>query len=180
MKKVETGIPDLWVIETQLLGDHRGYFLESFSHEKFSGLGLRTEWIQDNCSLSKKNVLRGLHLQRAPFQQAKLVRVSSGCVWDVAVDCRKNSATLGRWFGLELSEENHKMLLIPEGFAHGFCVLSDDVRFEYKVSAPYAPGHEVGICWDDPTLNITWPIQNPILSSKDQQNIDFIEFTRKF
>jgi dTDP-4-dehydrorhamnose 3,5-epimerase len=170
MKIIETGIKDLVVIEPQVFGDHRGYFLESFKKDWFKEHFPDLEFIQDNESQSQRGVLRGLHFQNPPFAQTKLVRVIHGEVLDVAVDLRKDSPTYGQHVSILLSAENKKQFLIPKGFAHGFVVLSDSAIFSYKVDNPYAPQHEDGIMWNDNDLKIDWLIsdQEVQLSAKDQ------------
>lgn len=168
MKKIETGIEGLFVLEPRVFEDPRGYFMETFNQKTFSDLGLRTDWVQDNHSRSSRGVLRGLHFQK-PNPQAKLVRVSSGVVYDVAVDLRPDSKTFGKWHGVELSVQNKRMFLIPEGFAHGFCVVSETADFLYKCSALYSPKDEQGMLWNDPALGIPWPLTEPILSEKDKK-----------
>jgi dTDP-4-dehydrorhamnose 3,5-epimerase len=164
-----TAIPDLLVLEPQVFGDARGFFFESFNQQEFSrATGLNLNFVQDNHSRSAKGVLRGLHYQ-VQQPQGKLVRVVRGAVFDVAVDIRKNSNTFGQWVGMELSEDNHKQMWIPPGFAHGFVVLSDSADFLYKTTEYYAPQHERCIAWDDPAIGITWPSGlQPKLSAKDQ------------
>ena len=164
-----TAIPDLWVLEPQVFGDARGFFFESFNQQEFSrATGLNLNFVQDNHSRSAKGVLRGLHYQ-VQQPQGKLVRVVRGAVFDVAVDIRKNSNTFGQWVGMELSEDNHKQMWIPPGFAHGFVVLSDSADFLYKTTEYYAPQHERCIAWNDPAIGITWPSGlQPTLSAKDQ------------
>lgn len=174
MKATPTAIPDVMVIEPNVFGDARGFFFESFNSKVFGeAVGQHVEFVQDNHSRSAKGVLRGLHyqLQRS---QGKLVRVVSGAVFDVAVDIRKSSPTFGRWVGIELSEENHRMLWMPPGFAHGFLVLSESADFLYKTTDYYAPAHERCIAWDDPALAIAWPTGPiPTLSVKDQSGQQF-------
>jgi dTDP-4-dehydrorhamnose 3,5-epimerase len=163
-------IDGLYVIEPQVFPDARGYFFESYNEEAFHAAGLDMKFVQDNQSKSVKGVLRGCHFQKT-HPQGKLVRVISGRVYDVAVDMRKNSPTLGKWFGVELTGENNKMFYIPEGFAHGFLVLSDEAVFTYKCTDFYAPGDEGGMKWDDPEVGIKWPVEEGmkvILSDKDQ------------
>jgi dTDP-4-dehydrorhamnose 3,5-epimerase len=164
-----TAIPDLLVLEPQVFGDARGFFFESFNQQEFSrATGLNLNFVQDNHSRSAKGVLRGLHYQ-VQQPQGKLVRVVRGAVFDVAVDIRKNSNTFGQWVGMELSEDNHKQMWIPPGFAHGFVVLSDSADFLYKTTQYYAPQHERCIAWNDPAIGITWPSGlQPTLSAKDQ------------
>jgi len=161
-------ILDVILVEAKSFEDQRGYFLENYNELIFYENGVSTKFIQDNFSYSKKNVLRGLHFQRNPKAQAKLVTVFSGEIFDVAVDLRKNSPTYRKWVGEILSDQNHKSLYIPEGFAHGFCVLSEDATVLYKINQEYSPKHESGIIWNDPELNISWPISEPTLSKKDQ------------
>ncbi len=169
MKIIETSIPELHIFEPTIFGDDRGFFFESFNEKTFTELTGRTDkFVQDNHSRSTKNVLRGLHYQ-IQQPQGKLVRVVSGEVFDVAVDLRKNSGTFGHWAGVVLSEKNKRMLWIPPGFAHGFLVLSESTDFIYKTTDYYAPKHERTLAWDDPDLNIKWPLDDaPVLSTKDQ------------
>ena len=158
MKITPTELPDLLLIEPKVFGDARGFFFESFSQRAFDeAVGRHVEFVQDNHSRSARGVLRGLHFQRPPHAQGKLVRVSSGSVFDVAVDVRRSSPTFGRWLGLELSAENQRQLWIPPGFAHGFLVLSDSADFLYKTTDYYAPASEGSVRWDDPTIDIRWP-----------------------
>ena len=168
MKLVETSIPDLIVIEPQVFGDDRGFFLESWSETKFAGLGLDLTFVQDNHSRSAKGVLRGLHFQN-PNPQGKLVRVTAGRVWDVAVDLRRSSPTFGKWEGVELSAENKRMFWVPPGFAHGFLSLEDGTDFLYKCTATYEPANEHSLLWNDPELDIDWPLDGiePQLAAKD-------------
>lgn len=166
MKVTETPLKNLLVIEPSVFPDARGFFYESYQHQRYREHGI-PELVQDNVSRSCKNTLRGLHYQ-LPNSQGKLVSVIRGSVWDVAVDIRKSSPTFGQWFGVVLDEDNHKQLYVPPGFAHGFCVLSEEVDFLYKCSDYYHPENEHGIMWNDPEINITWPINNPILSDKDK------------
>lgn len=172
----QTAIPDVFVFEPKVFGDARGFFYESFNENAFAeATGLRPRFVQDNHSKSAKNVLRGLHYQMQQ-PQGKLVRVSQGAVFDVAVDMRAKSPTFGQWVGELLSDENKKMLWVPEGFAHGFVVLSDTAEFLYKTTDFYAPQHERCVLWNDPTLSINWPIsQTPSLSAKDALGIRFLE-----
>jgi dTDP-4-dehydrorhamnose 3,5-epimerase len=167
---IPTNIPDVLIIEPRVYGDARGFFYESFNEEAFKqATGLSVQFVQDNHSRSAKGVLRGLHYQiKQP--QGKLVRVVRGRVFDVAVDIRKSSPYFGQWAGVELTEDNHRQLWIPPGFAHGFLVLSDSADFLYKTTDYYAPEHERSILWNDPALGIHWPSESPpILSVKDQQ-----------
>ena len=160
MKFTQTPLAGLLVIEPQVFGDERGYFYESYSKEKFAENGITEEFVQDNQSFSEKGIVRGLHFQKPPFSQSKLVRVITGEVFDVAVDLRPDSPTFGKWFGTTLSEENKKMMYIPVGFAHGFCVTSETTIFFYKCGALYSPQYEGGIIWNDPAVGIQWPIEN--------------------
>ncbi len=156
MQFIETPIKDLLIIEPKLWNDSRGYFYESFSAKAFAEKGIDATFVQDNQSLSQKGTLRGLHAQAPPFAQGKLVRVLQGSVLDVAVDIRKNSATYGQHFTIELSSQNHKQLWVPPGFLHGFLTLEDHTIFSYKVSNYYDKTSEFGIVWNDPTLQINW------------------------
>jgi len=162
-------IPEIVLIKPKVFGDERGFFMETFKRSDFERFGIREEWVQDNHSRSKKGVLRGLHYQLNPKAQAKLVRVVKGAVFDVAVDIRKGSPTYGKWVSVILSEENKYMIYIPKGFAHGACTLADDTEIIYKVSDFYSPEHEAGIIWNDPSLNIDWPVKRPILSERDSK-----------
>jgi dTDP-4-dehydrorhamnose 3,5-epimerase len=172
VKVIPTPIADVFIIEPKVFGDERGFFFESFNRRQFAELtGRDVDFVQDNHSRSVKNVLRGLHYQ-IQQPQGKLVRVVQGAVFDVAVDIRRSSPTFGRHVGLELSAENKRMLWIPEGFAHGFLVLSDTAEFLYKTTDYWRPEYERSICWNDPTLAINWPLQTaPILSAKDAQGM---------
>lgn len=174
MKAVPTAIPDVLIIEPQVFGDERGFFFESFNQKRFDELvGRPVRFVQDNHSRSKKNVLRGLHYQ-IQQPQGKLVRVCVGEVFDVAVDLRRSSPTFGNWIGVKLSAENKRQLWIPEGFAHGFVVLSDHAEFLYKTTDYWAPQHERTIAWNDPDLAIEWPIdEEPILAAKDAAGLPF-------
>ncbi len=166
MNRIETEIPGVVILEPKVFGDARGFFMETFSAERYRQAGIDGPFVQDNISVSQKGVLRGLHFQN-PNPQAKLVEVLQGEVFDVAVDIRKGSPTFGKWIGATLSADNHRQFFVPAGFAHGFCVLSDMAMFHYKCSAYYAPASEGGIAWNDPDIGITWPIQTPVLSAKD-------------
>ena len=168
MKVIETTLKDCLIIEPVVFGDERGFFLETFHVSRYSDLAsISVQFIQDNHSRSSKDVLRGLHFQKTK-PQGKLVRVVRGEVFDVAVDLRKESNTFGKWEAVILSEENKKQLWVPEGFAHGFLVLSEIADFEYKCTDYYDPTDEDCILWSDTDLNISWPVENPILSTKDQ------------
>ncbi|MCX8649093.1 dTDP-4-dehydrorhamnose 3,5-epimerase [Gilliamella sp. B2776] len=168
MQIIETKIPDVKIINPKVFGDQRGFFLETFEQKRYQEkLKINLTFVQDNHSRSQKNVLRGLHFQKQN-PQGKLVRVVRGEVFDVAVDIRKDSSTYGKWVGVLLSEENKSQLWIPPGLAHGFLVLSDIADFEYKCTNYYDPNSEGCLLWNDPTVNITWPISTPILSEKDK------------
>ena len=169
MKVMETVLPGVLIIEPKVFGDHRGFFLETFQAERYREAGIRLPFVQDNHSRSGQGVLRGLHFQRSR-PQGKLVSVSRGAVYDVAVDINPDSPTCGRFVGVELNDENHRQLWIPPGYAHGFCVLSDIADFQYKCTDYYAPEDEGGLLWNDPEINIPWPVDNPQLSAKDQHN----------
>ncbi|MFY9476107.1 MAG: dTDP-4-dehydrorhamnose 3,5-epimerase [Aquabacterium sp.] len=177
MKFTQTAIPDVVVIEPPVFGDARGWFMESFNQPKFMaglaelGLPAPRPFLQDNHSCSQAGVLRGLHFQRAPHAQGKLVRVTKGRAFDVAVDIRAGSATFGQWVGVELSAENNKQLWLPEGFAHGFVALEDDTHFLYKTTDVYAKDCEGSIAWNDPEIGIEWPLEGlpPQLAAKDEQ-----------
>jgi len=171
MKVVETAIPGLLILEPKVFGDARGFFMESFNAQTFRALTrLDVDFVQDNHSRSGKGVLRGLHYQ-IEQAQGKLVRVVRGAVFDVAVDLRRSSPTFGRWDGVELTEDNHRQLWIPPGFAHGFLVTSDTADFLYKTTDYYAPQHERSLAWNDPTVGVDWPLHRldgaPLLSAKD-------------
>ena len=161
-------IPDLILIEPKVFEDERGFFLEAYKYSDFQAFGISEHFLQDNHSRSTKGVLRGLHYQNPPKAQGKLIRVIAGEIFDVAVDIRKGSPTYGKWVGLILSAQNKKMLYVPPGFAHGFCVLSDVAEVLYKTTEEYSPKYEAGILWNDPDIGITWPIKDPILSEKDK------------
>ena len=170
MKVTPTAIPDVLIFEPKVFGDERGFFMESFNQKVFdAAIGRHVEFVQDNHSRSAKGVLRGLHYQ-IQQPQGKLVRVTSGAVFDVAVDIRRSSMSFGKWVGVELSAENHRQLWVPVGFAHGFLVTSDSADFLYKTTDFYAPDYERAIAWNDPELAIRWPVDAlpPRLSSKDQ------------
>lgn len=180
MELINTPLKDLVVIQPKVFADERGYFFESYSKAAFEKLGLTLNFVQDNQSLSCKGVLRGLHFQNNPFAQGKLVRVITGAVYDVAVDIRKNSPTYGKWFGVELTEENKTMMYIPEGFAHGFVTLKDQTIFSYKCTNVYNKASEDCLLWSDTDLGIDWKISNPILSEKDLLGKRFREFESLF
>ena len=180
--KKETKISDLIIIEPTVFGDARGYFLESYNQKKFEEVVGKTSFVQDNESKSSKGVLRGLHFQKPPFEQAKLVRCIEGEVLDVAVDIRKNSKTYGKHVAVLLSGENKRQLFVPRGFAHGFLVLSDSATFAYKVDNTYAPDHDAGIRWNDKELNIQWGMEDSevMISEKDAELPFFSEFESPF
>ncbi len=172
METLTTEIPDVKIIVPKVFGDARGYFFESWNQRKYEECGISCQWIQDNESRSRFGVLRGLHYQAAPYTQAKLVRVISGSVLDVAVDIRKGSPTFGKHVAVELNEDNKYQLFVPRGFAHGFVVLSEEVLFAYKCDNQYMPSHERGIAFNDPALGIDWKVdlEKYILSEKDTKN----------
>jgi len=176
MRLEETPLKGLFVIQADLYKDNRGHFFECYKESFFKKHNLCTTWMQDNISSSQKGVIRGLHFQKAPHSQAKIVRVLRGLALDVAVDLRPDSKTFGKHLALELSEENNKALYIPEGFAHGFSVLSDHAVFYYKCSAPYAPDAESGIIWNDPDIGIDWKIEATDISRKDKLYPRFSEY----
>ena len=169
MKVINTKIPDLKIIEPEVFGDERGFFLETFQKQRYSDLlGIDDDFVQDNMSRSKKGILRGLHYQMN-HAQGKLVSVLQGAVFDVAVDIRKGSPTFGQWLGVELNSDNKRQFWVPKGFAHGFLVLSDSADFSYKCTDYYHPESEISIAWNDKDIGIDWPLlANPILSKKDQ------------
>ena len=163
----KTEIPEVVLIQPKTFPDDRGEFAEIYKKSEFASAGIAEAFVQTNYAKSKKGVLRGMHYQIAPVAQAKLVRVVSGSIFDVAVDIRKDSPTFGKWVGVTLSAKEKNMLYIPEGFAHGLCVLEDDTQVIYNCSREYSPEHERGIIWNDPSVGITWPIQDPILAERD-------------
>jgi dTDP-4-dehydrorhamnose 3,5-epimerase len=168
LKFTETAIPGLIIIETTAFKDSRGFFMETFHQKKYADIGISKPFVQDNFSRSCKGTLRGLHYQ-LNHPQAKLVYVTAGEIYDVAVDIRLGSPTFGKWVGVCLSSDNGRQLFIPEGFAHGFCVLSESADFFYKCSDLYHQGDDYGILWSDPVLNIDWPVKAPLLSEKDSR-----------
>jgi len=184
MNLIQTPIADLFVIEPKVWKDNRGYFYESFSAKVFTEAGIKADFVQDNQSFSQKGTLRGLHAQKAPFAQGKLVRVIQGKVLDVAVDARKGSSTYGQHFSIELSGENHKQLWVPPGFLHGFLTLEDDTIFTYKVTNYYDKESEVGVIWNDADLNINWnedlTKEDLLLSDKDLILPSFKDFVSPF
>lgn len=171
MKLINTKLDGVVILEPDVFGDHRGFFMESYSQQKMHQLSLDYSFIQDNQSLSAQaGTIRGLHYQLNPKAQTKLVRVLAGAIYDVVVDVRRTSPTFGQWVGVILSEDNKRQLLVPKGFAHGFCTLSKDTQVFYKVDECYSPEHDRGILWNDPELGIDWPTSTPILSEKDQRS----------
>lgn len=181
MNVIKTDVLDVYILEPQVFGDHRGWFMESWSQKKMEDAGLFYNFIQDNHSFSaQKGTLRGLHFQKGEAAQAKLVRCSKGAVLDVAVDMREGSRTYKKWVGVELSAENHRQLLIPRGFLHGFVTLTDDVEFLYKADNLYSPENDRNVLWNDPEIGVDWNVENPIISDKDakaprlcESDIDF-------
>ncbi|MFC3884155.1 dTDP-4-dehydrorhamnose 3,5-epimerase [Bacillus songklensis] len=175
MKKIRTKLDGVYIIEPHVYGDHRGFFMESYNLQEFKELGIEHHFVQDNHSLSvQAGTIRGLHYQLNPKAQTKLVRVLSGAVYDVVVDIRIGSPTFGEWAGVILSEENKRQILIPQGFAHGICTLVNNTQIMYKVDEFYSPKHDRGIYWNDPLLEIAWPVADPILSEKDK-NLPLLE-----
>ena len=172
MEIIETPIKDLVIIKPRVFEDARGFFCETYNEERYQAAGIKQHFVQDNQSKSSYGVVRGLHFQLAPFSQAKLVSVSIGSVWDVAVDLRRNSPTFGQWYGVELTAENHLQFLIPQGFAHGFSVLSETALFTYKCDNLYHPEVDGGLMFNDPDLNIDWkiPVDKAIISDKDMKH----------
>lgn len=166
MKVITTDIEDVLILELDVFGDHRGFFLETYHRQRYAGAGVDAVFVQDNISFSVHRTLRGLHYQY-PHTQAKLVHTLQGEIYDVAVDIRKGSPTFGHWTGVVLSAENRRQLFLPAGFAHGFCVLSESALLTYKCSDFYSPMGEGGILWNDPDLGIEWPVQDPVLSQRD-------------
>jgi dTDP-4-dehydrorhamnose 3,5-epimerase len=180
MEVVKTSIPDLYIIKPTVFEDHRGYFFESYNKEVFLRNGIDQNFVQDNESMSGKGVLRGLHFQRPPFTQGKLVRVMQGSVLDVAVDIRKKSPTFGQWASVVLSQKNKWMYWVPPGFAHGFVTLEEHTIFFYKCTNVYNKESEGAIAWNDPDLNIDWQITNPVLAEKDKKAPFFKGFESPF
>jgi len=163
-----TSLPGVLIFTPRVFKDARGFFFESYKDVVWQAAGIETVYVQDNQSRSVRDTVRGLHFQVPPAEQVKLVRVVRGAVWDVAVDIRLGSPTFGQWLGVELSEDNFRQLYIPAGFAHGFCVLSDEADVLYKTSCVYSPAHEQGIAWNDPEIGIPWPADEPLLSDRDR------------
>ena len=182
MKFIKTALPDVFIIEPTVFGDNRGYFLESYNQKTFEEVVGKISFVQDNESKSSKGVLRGLHFQKPPFEQAKLVRCIEGEVLDVVVDIRKNSKTYGKYISVLLSGENKRQLFVPRGFAHGFLVLSTSATFAYKVDNTYAPEFDAGIRWNDKKLNIQWGLEESevLVSTKDAELPFFLEFESTF
>ena len=180
MELIKTSIDGLLIIKPDVFKDERGYFFESYNKERFAKAGLNMDFVQDNESKSDKGVLRGLHFQKPPYAQGKLVRVIKGSVMDVAVDLRKESPTYGKWESVVLTEENKLQFWIPEGFAHGFVTLEDDTIFAYKCTNVYNKESEGSLLWNDPDINIEWNIENPILSEKDKISPLFKNFETPF
>ena len=168
MKIITTSIKGILIIEPVTFRDKRGFFMETYNRNRYNASGINATFVQDNLSCSLKNTVRGLHFQ-IKHPQAKLIQVITGEIFDVAVDLRPGSATFGKWTGILLSDENRLQVFVPEGFAHGFCVLSEFALFYYKCSDFYAPDDEGGIIWSDPDIGIEWPVENPFISEKDKQ-----------
>lgn len=179
MKIRHLDVEGLLLIEPDVFADNRGYFIELFNEKIFSGYNLPDKFCQDNLSVNKKNVIRGLHFQENPFAQGKLVRVIKGAVLDVAVDLREDSPSFGKHFSVLLSESNNHMLWIPPGFAHGFAAIEDQTVFHYKCTAYYNKSAESGICYNDADLAINWNISNPIVSEKDKELITFADYKKR-
>ena len=183
MAVIKTEIEGVVIIEPTICGDERGYFFESFNEERFlKEVGINTRFVQDNESKSKRGVLRGLHFQKPPYAQSKLVRVVKGRVLDVAVDIRKGSPTYGKYVAVELTEDNHRQFFLPRGMAHGFVVLSDEAIFQYKCDNLYHPESEGSVAWNDPAIGIDWGIdaESVILSEKDKKNLPLAELEEVF
>lgn len=181
MKVTKTPLARLLLLEPVVHRDHRGFFLESYNRSRFLEAGLDFDWVQDNHSLSvAAGTLRGLHFQKPPKAQTKLVRVLRGAIYDVAVDLREGSATKGQWYGVILSSDNHRQLLIPKGFAHGFCTLVENTEVSYKVDELYSSVHDSGVIWNDPDLSIPWPVSEPLLSDKDAQHPRLVDAGEMF
>lgn len=181
MEFQKTSLEGAFLIKPKYVNDERGFFMETYSKKEFEEVGITADFVQYNHSMSvTKGVLRGLHFQNPGSTQAKLVRVTKGAVYDVIVDLRKDSPTFGKWEGFELSDKNYNMLFVPRGFAHGFCTLEDYTEFQYGCDDFYDPKNEDAIIWNDPTLKIYWPIENPILSEKDSEAQEFKNFNSPF
>ncbi|MEH7557861.1 dTDP-4-dehydrorhamnose 3,5-epimerase [Priestia megaterium] len=181
MNIIKTKFEDVILIEPKVFGDHRGFFTESYNKEMFKQNGIDIDFIQDNHSLSQQpGTLRGMHYQLNEKAQTKLVRVTRGAIYDVIVDIRKGSPTYGEWQGFILSADNKRQLLVPKGFAHGFCTIGENTEVQYKVDELYSPEHDRGIAWNDPALNIDWPFNNPVLSDKDTKHLTLAEADNNF
>jgi len=181
MNIIKTKFEDAVLIEPKVFGDHRGFFTESYNKEMFKQNGIDIEFIQDNHSLSQQSgTLRGMHYQLKDKAQTKLVRVTRGAIYDVILDIRKSSHTYGEWQGFILSADNKRQLLVPKGFAHGFCTIVENTEVQYKVDELYSPEHDRGIAWNDPALNIDWPFNNPVLSDKDTKHPTLAEADNNF
>ena len=178
MNVIPCEIPGLLIVEPQVFGDARGFFMETWNRQRYRDAGLEGDFVQDNVSLSRRGILRGLHFQN-PGGQGKLVYALQGEVFDVAVDIRKGSPTFGRWHGLTLSAENKRQFFVPAGFAHGFAVVSETAMFAYKCTELYAPQNEVTLAWDDPELGIKWPLASPQLSEKDARGLRLREIPQE-
>jgi dTDP-4-dehydrorhamnose 3,5-epimerase len=179
MKFIKSGFPDIFLIEPDVYKDDRGFFMETYHQSKYTEAGISKFFVQDNYSHSKYGVLRGLHYQ-LKYPQGKLVSVIKGEIFDVVVDIRWDSPKFGQWFGVRLSEKNKRQIYVPEGFAHGFVVLSENADVIYKCTNLYVPGDDYGIFWADPTINIDWPVKTPILSPKDSKNSKLGSIPRRF
>ena len=177
MKVTPLEIPEVLLIEPQVFGDERGYFVETYHAERYAGAGVGERFVQDNMSRSHRGTLRGLHLQ-FPNSQGKLVYVVEGTVFDVAVDVRVGSPSFGKWVGVHLSARDHRQMYIPAGFAHGFCVTSEQALFAYKCTELYRPECEIGVLWNDPLLAISWPVSEPTVSTKDQRLLPLARIDR--
>jgi dTDP-4-dehydrorhamnose 3,5-epimerase len=181
MRLIETGLPGLALLEPKVFRDERGFFLETYNETAFAALGIHAHFLQDNHAYSsQKYVLRGMHFQRPPFAQSKLVWVVRGSVMDVAIDLRRGSPTYGKHYSVELTAENMLRLFVPKGFAHGYITLTPDTEFLYKVDAPYAPQADAGLLWNDPDIGIAWPCEAPVLSPKDHLHPRFNNFVSPF
>ena len=170
MKLIPTRFDSVWIIAPRVFQDARGWFLESWNRRAFALAGIPVDFVQDNHSLSRRNVLRGLHFQSPPRAQAKLVRCVAGKIWDVVADIRRGSPTYGQWEGIELDAETQRLVFVPIGFAHGFCALSETAEVHYKCSDYYAPEHSCGVRWDDPAIGVAWPVREPLLSEQDRRH----------
>uniref|UniRef100_UPI0030EE8408 dTDP-4-dehydrorhamnose 3,5-epimerase n=1 Tax=Rhodohalobacter sp. 8-1 TaxID=3131972 RepID=UPI0030EE8408 len=173
LEVIKEPIPGLLIIKPKVFEDERGFFMETWQKKLYKEIGIKDDFVQDNWSRSYKGVLRGLHFQKK-HPQGKLVSVRSGKVFDVAVDIRNDSPTFGKWYGEELTDENHFQMFVPPGFAHGFCVLSETADFVYKCTDYYYPNYEDGIIWNDDSIGINWPLKNPIVSNKDNKLGSFV------